>query len=83
MERVYTIGMPPSSNTPLIQNPIEQKKLLPEGEKRSAFGPLIGIIVIIVLVGFGALYFWGAYLNNRTPQELPFIPGDNSTEQAG
>jgi hypothetical protein len=78
------MSMPPSSNTPLIQNPIEQKKLLPEGEKKSAFGPLIGIIVIIVLSGFGALYFWGAYLNKQnSQQELPFIPGDNSTQQSG
>lgn len=79
----YNVYMPPSSNTPLIQNPIEQKNFLPPGEKKSSFGPLIGIIVILVLIGFGALYFWGAYLNKQnSTQELPFIPGD-STQQAG
>lgn len=38
---------------------------------------MIGIVIILVLMIFGALYFWGASMN-REQQELPFIPGDGS-----
>lgn len=38
----------------------------------------MGIIIIVILMMFGALYFWGAYLNaqNAEQQPLPLIPGD-------
>ena len=41
-------------------------------------GPIVGTIIIIVLLIFGALYFWGAQLN-REEAPLPFIPGDATT----
>ena len=51
--------------------------------KKSGIGPVVGIIIIIILTGFGALYFWGAYLNRQAAQdELPFIPGDNTVQTA-
>jgi hypothetical protein len=41
---------------------------------------VIGIVIILVLLGFGALYFWGASMN-REEDQLPFIPAEgNSTE---
>jgi hypothetical protein len=56
--------------------------MLPPHE-RSGIGPTVGIIIIVVLVLFGALYFWGAYLNSKNSvEQVPFIP-DNSTEQTG
>ena len=52
-------------------------RMLPEGHP-SGNGPVIGIIIIVILLIFGALYFWGAQLN-RTPDTLPFILGDATT----
>ena len=58
--------------------------MLPPHRERSGVGSIIGIIVILVLIGLGALYFWGAYLNRKdSVQQLPFIPGDNSTQEIG
>lgn len=57
---------------------------LPVHQERSGLGSVVGIIIILVLLAFGALYFWGAYLNRKSSVELlPFIPGDNSTQQTG
>jgi len=48
--------------------------------RKSGAGAWIGIIIIVILLGFGALYFWGAYLNRQNSvDQLPFIPGDSST----
>jgi len=44
-------------------------------EKRSGMGPIVGTVIIIILLAFGGLYFWGASMN-RQEQPLPFIPGD-------
>ncbi len=47
---------------------------------KSGSGPIVGIVIIVVLVLFGALYFWGAALNARgETSPLPLIPGDTST----
>jgi len=50
---------------PILPSPIDQneKLLLP---KRKEHGPLVGVIIVIVVLVFGALYFWGAYLNTHT-----------------
>ncbi|RJQ34897.1 hypothetical protein C4556_01270 [Candidatus Parcubacteria bacterium] len=45
----------------------------------SSLGPVIGAIIVILVLGLGALYFWGAQLNEQ-PDELPFIPGDGTSE---
>ena len=58
--------------------------MLAPRQRQSGIGATVGIIVILVLVVLGALYFWGAYLNNKNSvDQLPFIPGDNSTQQTG
>lgn len=49
---------------------------LPE---KSSAGPVIGAIIVIVILALGALYFWGAQLNQK-PDALPFIPDDNTGE---
>lgn len=72
--------MPPHSPIP---NENEDRLLPPADFERggkSSAGPVVGIIIIIVLLIVGALYFWGAHLNNQSRQnEVPYIPGDNST----
>ena len=56
--------------------------MLPEGHPDRAGKPgngaIIGVIIIVMLLIFGALYFWGAQLN-RDEGTLPFIPGDATT----
>jgi len=50
-----------------------------EGHRPSSIGPWVGAIIIIVVLGFGALYFYGEYLNKQNTQEqLPLIQGDIS-----
>ena len=49
--------------------------------KKSGAGPIIGTIIIIILLVIGALYFWGAHLNEQQ-NPPPYIPGDDSTELA-
>ena len=68
--------MPPISPTPSqTQNQIPSVTIMPK--KKGSAGATVGIIIIVLLMIFGGLYFWGARLNasnNNAP--LPFIPGD-------
>ena len=66
--------MPPST-TPL-QRTVDTDHQLPEG-RHSHVGPLIGAVIIIVLLAFGALYFYGEYLNRQnSDDQLPLIQGN-------
>lgn len=54
--------------------------MAPQRKKEKPMGPLVGIIIIILVLALGGLYFWGRELNTEREQEpLPFIPGDVST----
>ncbi|MDO8514513.1 MAG: hypothetical protein Q7S50_03155 [bacterium] len=47
---------------------------------KSSTGPIVGTIIIVVLLVVGALYFWGAQLNQRDAEDqLPLIPGNDSS----
>ncbi len=35
-----------------------------DADKPRAFGPAIGILIVVALLVIGGLYFWGSYLNN-------------------
>lgn len=62
--------MPPEnrSNEPNLQAP------------SGSAGPVSGIIIILALLLFGALYFWGEYQNNKnTAPPVPVIPSDATT----
>lgn len=48
----------------------------PSRPGKSGSGALVGAIIIVLLLVFGGLYFWGAALNAENPQPLPLIPGD-------
>ena len=66
--------MPPQNATPPL-NPPNGAPTKPRTEKK--MGPMFGIFIIVILLVFGGLYFWGAHLNQQAQQEqLPFIPGD-------
>lgn len=49
---------------------------------KAGVGPIVGALLIVVLLAFGALYFWGAHLNalEKQQQPLPLIPGDPSQQ---
>lgn len=64
---------------PLYTSPVTPSSI---PQKPSSAGPIIGTTIVIVLLALGALYFWGARLNERVPEELPFIPGDDSSAQS-
>ena len=75
-QRQTSNGMDQAPYTPSQTTPVS-----PAPEKSSA-GPIVGTIIVIVLLALGALYFWGARLNRETPDELPFIPGDDSAAES-
>jgi hypothetical protein len=53
--------------------------------QKSSAGPVIGALVVVLLLVLGALYFWGAHLNQKNNPEnnLPLIPGDTSVPIGG
>lgn len=54
--------------------PLQNPESTPRIKQQETMGPLVGIIVIVVMLGLGALYFWGKRLNQQAP--VPYIPGD-------
>jgi len=59
----------------------------PQQEKTTgSVGPMFGIVIIIALLIFGGLYFWGASLSGNGYDNLPLILGDRDsggTSQTG
>lgn len=43
----------------------------------SSKGPFVGIVIVVALLVIGALYFWGARLNQEAAV-IPYIPDDSS-----
>jgi hypothetical protein len=70
--------MPPSPDTenPPITDP---DRLLPAHRKE--IGPTIGIIIILVILIFGAFYLWQSRLNERAApaNQAPYIPAGTTT----
>lgn len=74
---MYTWRMPPSPNNPGT----DVSHMLPEHtqtHEKAKAGPVVGIVIVVVLMIFGGLYFWGAQLN-KVEEPLPLIPGDSAT----
>lgn len=49
-----------------------------DGGKKSSVGSIVGAVIVIVILIFGGLYFWGAQLEKEQlyEDELPFLLGD-------
>jgi len=47
---------------------------LPPHAERSSVGAFVGVVIIILLLAFGALYFWGAYLNQQETEDVSPTP---------
>ena len=56
----------PSTMSP--QTPNQNQEAAP-APKSGGKGPMVGIVVIIILLIFGGLYFWGASLNSAQLNE--------------
>lgn len=56
------------------------QQVQPDKPARSGVGSIVGAIIIIILLAVGALYFWGAKLNERNDSPLPLILGNETTE---
>ena len=58
---------PPRESAPIVE------------KKQTAIGPMFGTMIIVALLLFGGLYFWGTYLNAELRDDtLPLIPGDTA-----
>lgn len=51
---------------------------MPGSPKTNSSGPLVGVVIIFIVMIFGALYFWGAHLNRPIQNPPAYIPGDKS-----
>lgn len=47
-------------------------------EVKGSTGPAVSIVIILLLVIVGAIYFWYAS-ENQKPDTIPYIPGGTST----
>lgn len=56
----------------------ENNQTSSETGQSSSTGPLIGALIIILLLAFGALYFWGAKLNDGNANPPPLILGNDT-----
>jgi hypothetical protein len=69
------------------QNDIEQSRYASEGlggaeKPHKSTGPIIGIAIIIVIIIFGGLYYWGAQLTGKDGSEETEKPTAEEIESA-
>lgn len=67
------------------QNPVANGSQMPpqaplSEPERSGMGPIAGAVIVIVLLVAGALYFYGAKLNQDAMNSAPYIPSDTSSD---
>ncbi len=67
-----------------IQNP----NMMMQEPKKSAVGPVIGLIIILAIIIIGSLYFWGKRVDDQTQntqvqpvQNETFVEGDIQLQQ--
>jgi len=53
----------------------------PEKRKNEPVGPTVGIVIIVLLLFVGALYFLGKELTRQSKTPPPYIPGDAAVQQ--
>ena len=60
---------------------MDQANQMPMQETpQKSVGPLVGIIIIVIVLVIGALYFWGTKINNEAAPETPMAPLSESDE---
>jgi hypothetical protein len=69
-----------NQNQNINQNP-NPSNIIPQMEERaskpSSVGPFVGIIIVILVIVLGGLYFWGQRLDKSSNE--PVIPEDTMT----
>jgi len=66
-------------------NDVNQNEGVPTGDERGqkSAGPVIGIIIIVLVLVFGGLYFWGKRVTQEpTPEAIMNMP-DSQLETLG
>ena len=69
IRRVYYMCMPTAEPTATQNRP-----------KDEGAGPIIGAIIIVILLVFGALYFWGQKLNKKPNPDAPLVQSQISID---
>lgn len=64
--------MPPVNQTP------SSTENQPQKQSHTPVGPTVGIVIIVLLLLVGALYFWGQQLNKADHNPPSYIPGDTN-----
>ena len=59
--------------------PRQPEKLLPAAHGGDSWGAFIGIVIIIIVLVVGALYFWGAQLEKQ--EALPNAGAEEANKQ--
>ena len=59
-----------------MSNQVPASGEAPLQKRSSGTGSLVGAVIIILLLAFGALYFWGAKLNDGNSNPPPLILGN-------
>lgn len=60
--------------------PNQPTQPVPPKARSGGTGSIVGAIIIIILLALGALYFWGARLNQKDTNPPPLILGNETTE---
>jgi uncharacterized protein HemX len=69
--------MEPNQNPNQFTSPIQATA--PQKSHKSA-GPIIGILVIIIIMVLGGLYFWGQRLDQQIQQTQEEVPQQSQTQ---
>jgi hypothetical protein len=49
--------------------------------RKESVGPMVGIVIVVLLLIAGALYFWVQELNRQAKNPPAYIPGDRESSQ--
>ncbi len=60
-----------SQNTNIGDSPINNE--VPKKKREKSFGPIIGILIIVVLLVFGGMYFYGSHLQQETGADILMV----------
>ena len=71
--KTFSAVPPPAQSAPAVE-------FSESVRKQGAVGPTVGIVVIVILLLLGALYFWGEQLNMKSKNPPPYIPGDTVSQ---
>lgn len=72
----------PQQNTSYESAPVTEQApdIMPEPAREKSYGPIIGIVIIVILIIFAGFYFWGSSLEgDKTDTPTEQIDGSATT----